>query len=184
MPPALCFDVLDLQTSQLRHPAACKPSPEACCEGQAARGAVGHGTAGRGGFWTWCWWYRAGGWSTLESPWLLGRSFSCSLQPAKHQRAPLGALPTQSALGQGAYGETEAQNTPVTKALKKREANPKYPAAAHWNRTRRPQELLADGPTGQGAAFPLPAALQLAPVDEQNRSMLGTKAHQPSPGRA
>lgn len=35
--PALCFEVLDLQTGQIRYPAACKPSPETWCEGHVSR---------------------------------------------------------------------------------------------------------------------------------------------------
>lgn len=81
---------------------------------------------------------------------------STTLGPLTH----LGALPTRSTFGQGAYGETEAQSTPVTKPLLIRETITKYPAGAWWDGTGRPQELPADGPMWQGAAFPLPAALQ------------------------
>lgn len=78
------------------------------------------------------------------------------------QGPPLRALPTRSTLGQGAFGETEAQSTLVTKPLLNGEAITKSPVGAQWKRTRRPQELLAAGPTRQGAAFPLPAPLQHA----------------------
>ena len=80
--------------------------------------------------------------------------------PAQGPR--LGALPTQSMLEHGAHGETEARSTLLTKPPLSSQATTKYPAGAEWNRTRRPQELLADGPTRPGAASPLPAALQQA----------------------
>lgn len=124
----------------------------------------------------------AGGWSILESPQLLGWSFSSSLQPPA-PGSSLGALLIRSTLGQGACGETEARSTPVTKP----QVITKYPVGP-WN--RRPQKLPGDGPTRQGVVSPLPAA----PEDALERVLAAecaglcnraaASAHSPGPGAA